>query len=58
MTTNLALRKHIHHLISAIIPYDGVEQKHINDTCLWIESGAPIFRIQKPDVKYYLKSLF
>ena len=50
MTTNLALRKHIHHIISAITPYDDVEQKHINDTCLWIESGAPIFRIQKPDV--------
>jgi 8-oxo-dGTP diphosphatase len=55
MTNNLALqnrpiREHIHHLISAIIPYDDVEQKHINDTCLWIESGAPIFRVQKPDV--------
>ena len=55
MTTQLAfqttsIRKDIHHLISAIIPYDDVEQQHINDTCLWIESGAPIFRIQKPDV--------
>lgn len=55
MTTNLALhsnsiRKHIHTLISAIIPYDDVEQEHINDTCLWIESGEPIFRVQKPDV--------
>ena len=55
MTTNLALhsnsiREHIHTLISTIIPYDDVEQEHINDTCLWIESGAPIFRVQKPDV--------
>lgn len=55
MTTNIALRsssirENIHHLISAIIPYDDVEQEHINDTCLWIESGAPIFRVQKPDV--------
>lgn len=55
MTTNLALhsnsiRKHIHTLIRAIIPYDDVEQEHINDTCLWIESGEPIFRVQKPDV--------
>lgn len=52
---NLALRhspmrEHIHHIISAIIPYDDVEQEHINDTCRWIESGAPIFRVQKPDV--------
>ncbi|AKN85124.1 hypothetical protein [Francisella orientalis] len=55
MTTNLALhsnpiREHIHTLISAIIPYDDVEQKHIHDTLSWIESGAPIFRVQKPDV--------
>lgn len=55
MTTNFALhsnsiREHIHHLISAIIPYDDVEQEHINDTCLWIESGAPLFRIKYPDV--------
>ena len=55
MTTNLALhsnsiREHIHTLIRAIIPYDDVEQEHINDTCLWIESGEPIFRVQKPDV--------
>ncbi len=55
MTTNLVLynnsiREHIHHIISTIIPYGDVEQEHINDTCLWIESGAPIFRMQKPDV--------
>ena len=55
MTTNIALRhssirENIHHLISAIIPYDDVEQEHINDTRLWIESGTPIFRVQKPDV--------
>ena len=45
-----SIRKHIHTLIRAIIPYDDVEQEHINDTCLWIESRSPIFRIQKPDV--------
>lgn len=45
-----SIRKNIHHLISAIIPYDDVEQEHINDTRLWIKSGAPIFRVQKPDV--------
>jgi len=44
------MREHIHRIISAIIPYDDVEQEHINDTCLWIESGEPIFRVQKPDV--------
>jgi 8-oxo-dGTP diphosphatase len=53
--TNLAfqttsIREYIHHLISAISPYDDVESEHIHDACLWIESGAPIFRVQKPDV--------
>lgn len=55
MNTKLAfqttsIRERIHHIISSIIPYDDVEQKHINDTCRWIESGEPIFRVQKPDV--------
>lgn len=40
----------IHNLISNILPYDELEQEHITDTLVWIESGAPIFRIQKPDV--------
>lgn len=55
MTRQLAfqttsIREYIHHLINTIIPYDDVEQNHIHDTCLWIESNAPIFRLQKPDV--------
>gem|GEM_PF-3456765 len=37
-------------LSAPFIPYDDVEQKHIHDTCRWIESGEPIFRVQKPDV--------
>ena len=37
-----SIRKNIHHLISAIIPYDDVEQEHINDTCCWIESGEQV----------------
>lgn len=45
-----SIREHIHHIVSSITPYDDLEQKHIHDTCLWIESGAPIFRVQKPDV--------
>ena len=54
MTTQLAfqttsIREYIHHLISTIIPYDDVEQEHINDTCLWIESGAPLLRVQNPN---------
>lgn len=45
-----SIRERIHNIITTIVPYDDIEQQHINETCLWIESGAPIFRIQKPDV--------
>lgn len=50
MNKNSSTQEHIHHLISAIIPYDDIEREHIIDTLSWIKSGEPIFRIQKPDV--------
>ncbi len=40
----------IHNIISNIIPHDALEQEHISNTLSWIESGEPIFRIQKPNV--------
>jgi len=36
--------------ISCIRAFDEIEQEHINDALAWIDSGAPLFRIQKPDV--------
>jgi hypothetical protein len=45
-----AIIKQIHTLVSNIAPFDTLEQEHINDTLSWIESGAPLFRIKKPDV--------
>lgn len=49
----------IHHLIKTIAPHDDVERGHIADTLAWIESGAPLFRIQKPDVPHqHLVSYF
>lgn len=36
--------------IKAIDAFDDLEQNHINDALLWIESGADLFRIKKPDV--------
>lgn len=55
MTQNIALKDHlitdvIKNLIANIEPYDDIEQAHIRDTIFWIESGAPIFRVQKPDI--------
>lgn len=44
------MRTHIHTIISALTPHDGLEEKHIQETLSWIESDAPIFRIAKPDV--------
>lgn len=40
----------IYNLITAIVPYDKIEKEHMTDTLSWVKSGAPIFRIQKPDV--------
>jgi 8-oxo-dGTP pyrophosphatase MutT (NUDIX family) len=33
----------------AIRPFDTVEQDHLSDAIEWLESGAPLFRIGKPD---------
>lgn len=40
----------IHELIKRISISDEIERAHITDTLMWIESGSPIFRIQKPDI--------
>jgi len=37
-------------VISNINPIDQMEADHIHDTISWIESGAPLYRIQKPDI--------
>ena len=37
-------------IISGIIPFDDIESQHIQETLAWIHSGAPIFRLQKPDI--------
>lgn len=36
--------------INCIIPIDALEAKHIQETMIWMGSGASIFRIQKPDI--------
>ena len=37
-------------IVSKIKPFDPLEQNHIEQTLAWINSGAPLFRTQKPDV--------
>lgn len=40
----------LHTMISRLLPTDALEQNHITDTCQWINSGAPLFRLQKPAI--------
>lgn len=42
--------KEVFQIVSRIQPFDELEKQHISDTLLWINSGASIFRIQKPDI--------
>jgi len=36
--------------LATLKPLDQMEADHLHDTLLWIKSGAPLYRIQKPDV--------
>jgi 8-oxo-dGTP diphosphatase len=44
------MRDRIAEIITSIEPLDELERTHRNSTLEWIRSGAPIFRIQKPDI--------
>lgn len=49
-TEILDMKSTVHHIVANILPVDDLEEEHIQDTLSWIQSGAPLFRIQKPDV--------
>lgn len=40
----------IEKIVGQIHPFDDIEADHIHETLAWIRSGAPIFRLQKPDI--------
>ena len=40
----------VYKTLLTLIPFDDLEQNQIQETLKWIESGAPIFRLQKPDI--------
>lgn len=46
------MREQIIEEIKLIKPFDAFENQQIQETITWIQSGAPIFRIQKPDIPY------
>lgn len=53
------IRSTIHRVVSAIVPFDRLEEEHINFVKSWIASGAEIFRLVKPDQPYiHLVSYF
>jgi len=37
-------------LVGAIEPWDDLEQTHLKTAMQWIASGAPVYRVRKPDV--------
>jgi 8-oxo-dGTP diphosphatase len=44
------MRDEIDKMVAAIEPLDDLEREHRDSALEWIRSGAPIFRIKKPDV--------
>ena len=45
-----ALRASLAHLVRSITAFDELEAAHLRHTLAWIESGAPLFRTQKPAI--------
>ena len=43
-------RQALYGLIEAITPLDARETRDREETLAWIESGKPLYRIQKPDI--------
>lgn len=43
-------RAHLLDLIGAIEPWDDLERSHLKAASQWIASGAPVYRVRKPDV--------
>lgn len=43
-------QKVVSSVIEKVQPYDAVEVEHKNDALQWVNSGAQLFRIRKPDI--------
>jgi 8-oxo-dGTP pyrophosphatase MutT (NUDIX family) len=44
------MKNAIKQIVQSIKAWDYLEQEHIKDTLNWLDSGAEIYRIKKPDV--------
>lgn len=49
------MRAKVRDLICDITPHDELEEQHRADSLEWVDTGAPLFRVKKPD--YPLKHL-
>lgn len=47
---NNTARQAVRSIVQGIAPYDDLEQARISEVLVWVDSGAAIFRIAKPDV--------
>lgn len=46
--TPVQVRENIQHLVSAIVPFDELEQDHVDFVLKWIQSDVDIFRAEEP----------
>ncbi len=44
------MKDRVYSELSAITAYDALEREHRCDALAWVESGAPLFRVEKPAV--------
>ncbi|MCD9029189.1 NUDIX domain-containing protein [Luteimonas sp. BDR2-5] len=44
------MKDRVHSELVSITAHDALEQQHLRDAIAWVESGAPLFRIEKPAV--------
>jgi 8-oxo-dGTP pyrophosphatase MutT (NUDIX family) len=45
----IAARRRVREIVAGINPYDDLEAGHKQDILDWIDSGAPLFRVERPD---------
>lgn len=44
------IRSALTEVVGSLSAFDKLEHQHIHETTFWIQSGAPIFRVEKPDI--------
>ncbi|MFI6176813.1 NUDIX domain-containing protein [Nonomuraea sp. NPDC051191] len=47
---DVPLRSRLTELLEGVVPWDEQERAHLTTAAEWIASGAPLYRLRKPDV--------